>query len=89
MVIEQQVDGDAQVWRGVWQGGAGALWSVGGGVYVCYHLCDSKGSRPPPKRMNFWKRKRGEGNSIQKFTSQIFAIIDVTSVMNFGKIWIF
>ena len=34
MVIEQQVDGeiDAQVGRGVWQGGAGALWSVGGGV---------------------------------------------------------
>ena len=34
MVIEQQVDGeiDAQVGRGVWQGGAGLLWSVGGGV---------------------------------------------------------
>ena len=34
MVIEQQVDGeiDAQVGRGVWQGGAGVLWSVGGGV---------------------------------------------------------
>ena len=53
MVIEQQVDGeiDAQVGRGVWQGGAGVLWSVGGGV--CYHVGDSKGSRPPPKRMNF------------------------------------
>ena len=38
MVIEQQVDGeiDAQVGRGVWLGGAGILWSVGGGV--CYHV---------------------------------------------------
>ena len=55
MVIEQQVDGeiDAQVGRGVWQGGAGVLWSVGGGV--CYHVGDSKGSQPPPKRMNFRK----------------------------------
>ena len=34
MVIEQQVDGeiDAQVGRGVWQGGTGVIWSVGGGV---------------------------------------------------------
>ena len=41
MVIEQQVDGeiDAQVGRGVWQGGAGVLWSVGGGV--CYWGGDS------------------------------------------------
>ena len=45
MVIEQQVDGeiDAQVGRGVWQGGAGALWSVGGGVtplqWTAVHWC--------------------------------------------------
>ena len=83
MVIEQQVDGeiDAQVGRGVWQGGAGVLWSVGGGVY--YHVGDSKRSRPPPKRMNFRKSSEGGGGSfsIQKF----IAIIDDTSVMNFGK----
>ena len=43
-----------------------------------------KGSRPLPKRMNFRKSSKGGGGSfsIQKF---MFAIIDDTSVMNFGK----
>ena len=48
---------------------------------------DDKGSRPPPKRMIFWKSTEGGGDhSIQKFILQIFAIIDITLVMNFGKI---
>ena len=56
MVIEQQVDGeiDAHVGRGVWQGGAGVLWSVGGGV--CYHVGDSQGSQTFPKIHPFWRR---------------------------------
>ena len=45
-----------------------------------------KGSRPPPKRMNFQKSSKGGGSfSIQKFILQIFAIIDDTLVMNFRK----
>ena len=50
----------------------------------------TKGRVPLPNRMNFWNISKGEGGgggsfSIQKFMLQIFAIIDNTSVMNFGK----
>ena len=41
-----------------------------------------------PNWMNFRKSSKGGGGgsfSIQKFMLQIFAIIDDTSVMNFGK----
>ena len=46
-----------------------------------------KGCHTSPKRMNFRKSsERGGGSfSIQKFTLQIFAIIDNISVMNFRK----
>ena len=49
---------------------------------ILFFDIDSKGCLTTPKRMNF--RKRGSF-SIQKFVLQIFAIIDDTSVMNFGK----
>ena len=46
-----------------------------------------KGRAAQPKRMNFRKSSKGGGVSfsIQKFMLQSFAIIDDTSVMNFGK----
>ena len=65
-------------------GGTGALWSVGGGVTPLVYVIMLATVREADLLQN-----GGWDHSIQKFTSQIFAIIDVTSVMNFGKIWIF
>ena len=49
---------------------------------------EGKGCLIHPKRMNFRISSEGGGGSIsiQKFILQVFAIIDDTSVMNFGKI---
>ena len=58
-----------------------------GGLCLPRNQGQDKGSRPPPKRMNFWKssERGGESFSITKIILQIFAIINGNSVVNSGK----